>query len=270
MSSTEEDNGSQNVRTVDNHGMRIFAHRGSSLVWPENTLEAFRRAHEAGATGFETDLRLSRDGRIVLCHDADLARLGRPGVRVEELEARELTGIEVPSPDGSLSDTMITLRTLLEAYPAKDYILDCKVSDPALFAALETILLEARVEGTVWFLAWSREAERRIERIFPDRPLFPSYRRSTIWGLASVVGLGRIAEPPNRILSLPARQRGLSVFGRAQIASIRRRGKTFMGYLVNTTRDLERCIDCGVDVFLTDRPDVVGPRCSIPAGDIQS
>ncbi len=250
--------------------MRIFAHRGSSLVWPENTLLAFRRAHEAGATGFETDLRLSSDGQIVLCHDPDLGRLGRPGVRVHELASQELAKIDVASPDGSLHDAMITLRTLLEEYPQKDYIFDCKISRKEMFAALETVLADVRVEGTIWFLAWSREAERSISRIFPDRPVFPSYRRSTLWGLMSVAGLGRLAEPPNRILSLPPRHRGLNVFGRSQVSSIEQRGKTFMGYLVNTPGDLERCIECGVDVVLTDRADVIGPRCSTAAGDIQS
>ncbi|MBW2263825.1 MAG: hypothetical protein JRG91_17830 [Deltaproteobacteria bacterium] len=251
--------------------MRIFAHRGSSLIWPENTLHAFRLAHEAGATGFETDLRLSRDGQIVLCHDTDLERLGRQDTRVRGLTADELTRITVTSPDGSLRDVIITLRMLLEAHPEKDYIFDCKVSDPALFETLKTLLEAARLEGSTWFLAWSREAERIIARIFPSSPVFPSYRRSTLWGLMSVAGLGRLAEPPSRILSLPPRHRGLNVFGRSQVASIRRRGKLFMGYLVNTRRDLQRCIDCGVDIVLTDRPDIVGPaRCPDRAGDIQS
>ncbi len=237
--------------------MRIFAHRGSSLLWPENTLLAFRRAHEAGATGFETDLRLSRDGQIVLCHDDDLAQLGRPGARVSDLSADDVTGIQVASPDGGLADSMITLRTLLEAFTQKDYIFDCKVSGPALFEKLRALLETVPVEGSIWFLAWSTEAERHIARIFPSSPLFPSCRRSTLWGLMSVAGLGRLAEPPNRILSLPPRYRGLNVFGRAQVASIQRRGKLFMGYLVNSRQDLQRCVDCGVDAVLTDRPDIV-------------
>ena len=41
---------------------------------PENTLEAFRRAVSAGAHALETDLRLSRDGVVVLMHDPSLRR----------------------------------------------------------------------------------------------------------------------------------------------------------------------------------------------------
>jgi glycerophosphoryl diester phosphodiesterase len=53
---------------------RIIAHRGASMVAPENTLPAFRLAVEAGAEIIETDVHLARDGSLVLIHDADLAR----------------------------------------------------------------------------------------------------------------------------------------------------------------------------------------------------
>ncbi|RYP67154.1 hypothetical protein DL771_007382 [Monosporascus sp. 5C6A] len=53
---------------------QAIAHRGYSAVAPENTIEAFRRAAEAGAHALETDLRLSRDGVVVLMHDASLKR----------------------------------------------------------------------------------------------------------------------------------------------------------------------------------------------------
>jgi glycerophosphoryl diester phosphodiesterase len=46
-----------------------FAHRGASAVAPENTIEAFRRARELGATGLESDVWLSADGEPVLDHD---------------------------------------------------------------------------------------------------------------------------------------------------------------------------------------------------------
>ena len=52
----------------------IIAHRGASAIAPENTLLAFRLAAEAGAEMIETDAHLTRDGEIILMHDADLGR----------------------------------------------------------------------------------------------------------------------------------------------------------------------------------------------------
>lgn len=243
--------------------MRFFAHRGSSLLWPENTLLAFRRAHEAGATGFETDLRLSRDGEIVLLHDPDLARLGHPGVKADHLTVDELQRLDVSSPDGSMTDRAITLRALLTEYPDKDYIFDCKISDRVLYTTLKTLLADLDFHDRTWFLTWSRAADSTVASLFPGRLRFPSYRRSTAWGIMSVLGLGHLAEPPCKLLSLPAHHHGLPVFGKGQVDSLRHRGKLFMGYLVNSRRDLDWCLRCGVEVVLTDRPDLVGRRCGI-------
>ena len=52
----------------------VLAHRGDSYRAPENTLDAARLGHEAGANGWEMDVRLSRDGIAVVIHDASLRR----------------------------------------------------------------------------------------------------------------------------------------------------------------------------------------------------
>lgn len=54
---------------------RIIAHRGSSKLFPENSLAAFRYAFECGADALEVDLRSSRDGVIYCFHDYHLARM---------------------------------------------------------------------------------------------------------------------------------------------------------------------------------------------------
>lgn len=69
-----------------------YAHRGlhdAAAGVPENSLLAFRRAREAGY-GAELDVHLTADGKLVVIHDADLARVtGREGV-VEDLTLEEL------------------------------------------------------------------------------------------------------------------------------------------------------------------------------------
>ena len=73
--------------------MRVFAHRGDSANHCENTIPAFEAARRSGADGVELDVRLDRDGDVVVFHDADLARLcGRPGAieALTTVERREL------------------------------------------------------------------------------------------------------------------------------------------------------------------------------------
>lgn len=75
----------------------IIAHRGASLVAPENTIAAFEGALQSGADGIEFDVRLSRDGVPVVIHDATLQRTGLVDGRVDELTADELEQVDVGS-----------------------------------------------------------------------------------------------------------------------------------------------------------------------------
>lgn len=55
--------------------MKIWAHRGCSQRYPENTLLAFEKASELeGLTGIELDIQMTRDGEIVVCHDERIDR----------------------------------------------------------------------------------------------------------------------------------------------------------------------------------------------------
>lgn len=73
---------------------QVIAHRGASGYAPENTAAAFRAALTLGADAIETDLRLSKDGRIVLMHDATVDRTTDGSGRVEELTAAELKSLD--------------------------------------------------------------------------------------------------------------------------------------------------------------------------------
>lgn len=82
--------------------LKRIAHRGMIQAAPENTMEAFRAAAEHGYEGVELDIRMTRDGRIVCLHDADLCRLtlARPsGLStrpVVDLTWEELSRVEIP------------------------------------------------------------------------------------------------------------------------------------------------------------------------------
>jgi glycerophosphoryl diester phosphodiesterase len=53
----------------------VIAHRGGAKESTENTIEAFQRAARIGADGIETDLRLTRDGVVVIYHDEIFGRV---------------------------------------------------------------------------------------------------------------------------------------------------------------------------------------------------
>ena len=76
-----------------------FAHRGARAELPENTIPAFRRALEHGATGLETDAWLSGDGEVVLVHDErPSAWAAFRRLRVDRTPAQRLATPRRPAP----------------------------------------------------------------------------------------------------------------------------------------------------------------------------
>lgn len=54
--------------------MEIWAHRGASAVYPENTMVAFEEANRSGANAIELDVQRTRDGELIVIHDETLNR----------------------------------------------------------------------------------------------------------------------------------------------------------------------------------------------------
>jgi glycerophosphoryl diester phosphodiesterase len=74
---------------------RIVAHRGASHDAPENTLSAFRRAWELGVECVELDVHVTRDGHVVVMHDATTKRIGDRDRRISDQTLAELRELDV-------------------------------------------------------------------------------------------------------------------------------------------------------------------------------
>ncbi len=112
----------------------IVAHRGASIAFPENTLEAYQGAIEAGAHLFEIDLRRTKDGALVSLHDNTLDRTtnatGPVGHKtLQELRALDAGGWHSNKFAGA---TIPTFREILEtAGTSAGVLIDLKSEDPA-------------------------------------------------------------------------------------------------------------------------------------------
>lgn len=111
------DLGTRHPAVVAPPNFRIIAHRGASAYAPESTVVAFCIAERLGAREIETDVRVSRDGKLILCHDDDLSRYGhgaRGEISVESSDSADLLRLDIGSWfDPSFSDQrMVELDTL--------------------------------------------------------------------------------------------------------------------------------------------------------------
>lgn len=74
--------------------MKIYAHRGASEQYPENTMMAFIKAVEKGADGIEADVHITRDGVCVLIHDETIDRTSNGMGWVKDYTYEELIKFE--------------------------------------------------------------------------------------------------------------------------------------------------------------------------------
>ncbi len=76
------------------HTMQVIGHRGCAGLEPENTLQAFHRALALGVDALECDVRRTRDGRLVVIHDAAVDRTTDGHGNVADLTFAELQRLE--------------------------------------------------------------------------------------------------------------------------------------------------------------------------------
>lgn len=68
----------------------VIAHRGASFAAPENTMAAFEAAKEIGADGFETDVQLTKDGKMVIHHNYTIDANSDGSGKVSDMTLEEL------------------------------------------------------------------------------------------------------------------------------------------------------------------------------------
>jgi len=80
--------------------MEIIAHRGYSAEYPENTLLAFRKAFEVGASGIELDARLTSDNVVIIMHDSSVDRTTDGSGEVADLSCAQIRKLDAGAKKG--------------------------------------------------------------------------------------------------------------------------------------------------------------------------
>ncbi len=78
-------------------GALVYAHRGASGHAPENTMAAFKMAVELGCDGIECDVQMTKDGRLVICHDETLHRTTKAKGFIKDLNYDEIKALDAGS-----------------------------------------------------------------------------------------------------------------------------------------------------------------------------
>jgi len=102
----------------------VFGHRGAMAGAPMNTLAAFELARAEGADGIELDVQLSRDGQLVVIHDATVDATTDGSGTVADLTWAEMKRLDAGSwfADAFVGETIPTLDEVFDAVGNAMYI----------------------------------------------------------------------------------------------------------------------------------------------------
>jgi len=240
----------------------IIAHRGASGAAPENTLPAFDLAVRQGADAIELDVRLTADGVPVVLHDDTLDRTTGGLGPVKALSLAELREVDAGARftlDGGCSfpfraaEVRIpTLSEVLRGFPGIPLLLDLK--EPAVQEAVRRVLLE---ESAVERCVLASEHHTALQA-FRQPPFIVAASGAEIGTLYRAVLLRRVPTSVSyRLVSVPARYRGVPVPTRGFVAAARGLGCPVHVWTVNDPATARTLWGRGVAGMVTNLPEEI-------------
>jgi glycerophosphoryl diester phosphodiesterase len=235
------------------------AHRGGAALWPENSLDAFRNALALGADFLELDVHLSRDGEVMVIHDATLDRTTDGSGPVRERTAAELRALHLKDRGGApTAEPVPTLDEVvaLAAAGQRQMLLEIKTDDrkrryPGIEEKVMAVLDRHRFTSFAIVMAFERETWRRVREIRPDARAGALYSARALPAAAIEPELQALRQAGIGFVGLEQRLVTADVARQARLA-----GLTLGVWTVNERDAIERFIGQGVGVVITDRPDL--------------
>ena len=242
----------------------VFGHRGGSRLAPENTLAAFDRGVAEGVDGLELDVRLSHDGKVMVCHDARLDRTCDVTGAIADMMSSDLSRVDAGyrfSPgDGTYpfracGFVVPTLREVVSRYPQYRLIVEMKDDTPAMARATVDVLREAGALDRVCLGSFYAGVLRQARRLAPGTAT--SGARDEVFRAFVCSRIGWL--PPFRryqVLQIPERRESIRVVTPRFVRAAHRVGVPVQVWIVDCADDIRRLLEWGVDAIITDRPDV--------------
>ncbi|HEX5429610.1 MAG TPA: glycerophosphodiester phosphodiesterase [Patescibacteria group bacterium] len=220
--------------------MFIIAHRGASGLEPENTLRSFKKAEELGADLIELDVRISKDGELVISHDADMLRLFGDPRLLKQLPLSEIKRIsalhnrEIPTLADVIANVNRDLNIHIKNHGIERQVLEAIKSFP------HRVLISSTFPGV---LKKIRALDGKID-------------------LGLIIGRGELHLLP--VANFLTRNIGLySIHPKATIISLpivklfKLSGRKVNVWTVNTKEEFIRMQRLGVDGIITDHPELM-------------
>ncbi len=229
----------------------VWAHRGASAYAPENTLSAFILSAKLGADGIELDVHLTKDGEIVVCHDASINRTSDGEGVIEEMTLEELRqysfGYSTAFGKRFYDEKIATLAEVYDAILPTDLVInvELKRTNPGIVDKVLELDKKYNAGDRVIYSSFVHEYLEELKEKSPESvvaPLYgddPEYLRLGALLKASALHPAFAPVLANEDYMSNAHAAGLRVHA----------------YTPNSREDLKALMEVGVDAVITNYPD---------------
>jgi glycerophosphoryl diester phosphodiesterase len=214
-----------------------IGHRGVMGVAPENTLRSFVAAQEAGLDVIELDLHLSKDGALVVMHDAEVDRTTDGTGAIADKTLAELRAL-----DAGGGERVPVFEEVLDAVRAP---LQAEIKDVQAARRLAEVMNARDLAARVEVSSFHDEAIAEIAR------LVPGVRTALVASRYDTGVVDRAVAAGASTLCLDIRRLTLEIVERARKADL-----AVLGWVVNTQDHLRLVRALGLDGATTDFPEI--------------
>ncbi len=244
------------------------AHRGGSLLAPENTLAAFQRGIDEGADAIELDVHLSADGRLIVMHDPSLFRTTAHEGYIGDWIALDLQSLDArASYRGDAAypvEYVPTLEQVLALVERQERSVALQVEiktdqkgrryEGIEEAVVNALRLHGLIEETI-IISFDFPTLLRVREIEPSLKLGALVNRAYL----ESIGMAGPAAVAASIADLGVEYVAINYAYLSQrlFDEFRCRGLLIGAWTVNNEKDIRRIAAMGVDFITSDRPDLL-------------
>ncbi len=233
--------------------MKVFAHRGYSGKYPENTMLAFAKAEEAGCDGIELDVQLTKDGTVVIIHDELVDRTTNGQGPVCGYTYDELAKLDAGKAFGGRYGfcPIPTLEEYLKWAAKTGLVTNVEIkSGVYYYEGLEektaALVRKYHMEDRVIYSSFNHLSLIRIREIEPEAVLGALEGRGEFGNAAAYC----------RQFGFAAYHPGAAGLKRQTIEDCHEKGIAVHGWTVNDMGTLERLREWGCDGIFTNYPGI--------------
>lgn len=250
-------------------GPQVIAHRGGWGLWPEHTIEGYRRALELGVDVLDIDVQLSADSTVVVLHDRSVDRTTEGQGRASSLTFEQLQQLDAGfdwTADGGASYPfraqglkIPSLQQVLAEFPQQHLVIELKTRDPAGVAQLSRqlcgLLQDAGHQQRAIIAAFSTDALQTFRRACPGVATSASSAEGIRYWVLHLLRLDVLAAPEFQALQVPPKLGFLTTVDQRLVEVSQNRGLPVQVWTIEDEDDMTRLIDLGVQGIFTPRPD---------------